>query len=183
MQVKGVAFLARESFVIAEYGRDRWMEFMQREQAIDPLWVQPVLPVTRLPVQAFLDLNDRLAAHFFPGQQDVFWKFGFTSAEFALTKGQLKGLFAPGDTRKFLAFTPQIFKGYYDDGALTSTPVSENAVDLRITGTPRHRYFEESVMGFGSGGLTWLQAPHPEPERLKSFLKGDAEVLYRFRLD
>ncbi|MCY1074404.1 hypothetical protein [Archangium lansingense] len=43
-----------------------------------------------------------------------------------------------------------------------------------------HIYFELSVMGFASGGLTYLSGKETPHEVLKGFSRGDPEVVYRF---
>ncbi len=87
-----------------------------------------------------------------------------------------------GDERKFLAFAPNIYKSYFDGGALVVDNFSATEVDLRITGTPHHPYFEGSVVGFARGGLEVIDAKTPVPRRVKGFGKGDDEIVYRFTI-
>ncbi len=183
-QVRGVAFLARQSMVVADRGQAAWDEFLARFRNADPTFPTQVFPVSLIPGEAFIRLNERLAQALYPKEipSEHYWQVGVKSAEFAFAH-QLRGLFAPGELARFLAFTPRVFRNYFDSGELAAQAVGPTTWELRITGTPRHPYFEYSVMGFGSGALRVLQAAHPEPERLKQFERGDDEVVYRFRTD
>ncbi|WNG52135.1 hypothetical protein F0U60_54550 [Archangium minus] len=182
MEVKGVAFLARQAQAEQSFGRERWLAFLAEQAKRDPIFAQPVLPVTRIPVEAFLRLNDAMTQHFYEGDPHAFWKYGIKSAEYALGQGQLKALFSKGDYRRFALFTPGIWKGYFTQGDLTAK-VQGTEVELRIIGVPRpHIYFELSVMGFGYGGLTYLSGKEIPHEVVKGFSRGDQEVLYRFTL-
>ncbi|OJH35789.1 hypothetical protein [Cystobacter ferrugineus] len=182
MDVKGVAFLARQLQAEQTFGRDRWLAFLTEQAKRDPVFAQPVLPVTRIPADAFLRLNDAMTQQFYAGDPQAYWKYGLKSAEYALGQGQLKALFSKGDYRRFALFTPGIWKGYFTEGELTAQ-VRGNVAELRITGVPRpHTYFELSVMGFASGGLTYLSGKEIAHEVLKGFSQGDLEVAYRFTL-
>ncbi len=180
MQVKGVAFLARRLMMVQDHGEEAWRGFLSEFARREPLFAQQVMPVTRLPVEAFLRFNEALVQRFYKGDQKIWWQFGVKSAETALSQGQLRGMFAPGDFRRFLLFSPRIWKGYFTEGELQVRP-EERYIELRIVGVPRpHPYFELSVMGFVEGGLTFLGAKNLQHEALKGFSKGHAEVLYRF---
>lgn len=180
MEVKGVAFLARQMMVIQDRGQEAWKQFIQEFAQREPLFAQTVMPVSRLPVDAFLRFNEALIDRLYGGEPQVFWEFGARSAEYALGQGQLKTLFAAGDFRRFLLFTPGIWKGYFTEGELR-VKAEANASELHLVGVPRpHIYFELSVMGFAAGGLKMLGAKNLRHEVLKGFSKGNAEVLYRF---
>lgn len=183
MNVKGIAFLAREQMMIAAHGEAAWRAFFADFAKREPALAQHVLPVSKIPADAFLRFNDALTRHFYGGDERAYWRYGEQSAAYALTRGQLKGLFKPGESQKFLHFTPAIWKGYFDEGELTATPHGSDAVDLRISGVPiQHVYFEYSVIGFGKGGMEVLQAARPQPECIRGFSRKDPDVLYRFFL-
>ncbi|WNG19756.1 hypothetical protein [Cystobacter fuscus] len=182
MDVKGVAFLARQLQAEQTFGRERWLAFLAEQAKRDPVFAQPVMPVTRIPADAFLRLNDAMTQQFYAGDAQAYWKYGLKSAEYALRQGQLRSLFTPGDYRRFALFTPGIWKGYFTAGDLSAQIIGPQ-VELRITGVPQpHIYFELSVMGFASGGLTYLSGKEIPHEVLKGFSRGDAEVVYRFTL-
>jgi hypothetical protein len=183
-QVKGVAYLARQAMVTAERGAPAWEQFLARFRASEPDFPAQVFPVTLIPGDLFIRFNERITRELYPNElaSAVYWQAGLKSAEFAFAN-QLRGLFQPGDYARFLAFTPRVFHNYFDSGELLSRAVGPTVWELRIIGTPRHPYFEYSVMGFGSGALRLLGAAHPEPERLQQFEKGFDEVVYHFRID
>jgi hypothetical protein len=176
MLVKGNAWLARNEAMEKQLGAEKWRAFLAKHKP--PFLAQPVMPISKIPVDQFLALHDAFVTEFFGGDQMIYWRFGETSAEWAL-KNQLRGLFEQGEGRRFLGFSPNIYKGYFDEGEL----VLENApteVDLIIRGIElRHVYFEYSIVGFAVGGLRVLGAPH-NPVCIKGFSKGDDEVRYRF---
>ncbi|MFP2931426.1 hypothetical protein ACLESO_40825 [Pyxidicoccus sp. 3LG] len=182
MEVKGVAFLARQQMMVQSHGEAAWKGFIADFAKKEPFFAMPIMPVTRMPADAFLRLNEELLARFYGNNKDAWWQFGIKSAEYALGQGQLKTMFSQGDLRRFLLFTPGIWKGYFTEGDLNVTP-AQGHTDLSITNVPRpHVYFELSVMGFAYGGLTFLGAKNLKHQVLKSYSKGDKEVLYRFNV-
>jgi hypothetical protein len=182
MEVKGVAFLARQAMAEATYGTEPWRRFLADFAKREPLFQQPVLPVTRLPVVAFLALNDALVRTFHGGDTRAYWQFGEASGRYALTQGQLRGMFEPGEFRRFLQFTPFIWKGYFTEGELQVLP-GPAFTELRIVGVPHHHvYFEYAVMGFAKGGLEALGAKALQVQALQGFSRGDDEVRYRFQV-
>jgi hypothetical protein len=182
MEVKGVAFLARQQLMVESHGEEAWRDFLTDFSRRDPTFNQPIMPVTRLPVDSFLRFNEALVLRFYKGDQKTYWQFGVKSADHALTHGHLRAMFVPGDYRRFLHFTPGIWKGYFTEGEL-QVKAEERYFELRLTKVSRpHIYFELSVMGFIAGGLAYLGAKQPQHEALKGFTRGDPEVLYRFYL-
>ncbi|MFZ5441217.1 MAG: hypothetical protein ACOZQL_14505 [Myxococcota bacterium] len=177
MNVKGNAWLARAAAMEKEFGAERWAAFVATQSA--PFLKAQVLPISKIPVDDFLAVHDAMVEKLFGGDgRKAYWHFGELSARWALTN-QLRGLFAEHEGRRFLAFSPNIYKGYFDAGEL----VVENApthVDLLIRNVARHHvYFEFSIIGFAAGGLKALKVD-AEPTCLSGFSKGDAEVRYRF---
>jgi len=184
MEVKGVALLARQSMMVEAIGEQAWRDFLAEFGKQYPVFARPVMPMTLLPVDAFIRLNDAMLQRFFKGDTQTYWLFGEKSAEYALRQGQLKAMFGPGDHKRFLQFTPGIWKGYFTEGVLEAiAPTDAGYTDLRITGvsTP-HVYFEYSVMAFAKRGLELLGAKNLRYETLKGFAKGDGEVHYRFHV-
>jgi hypothetical protein len=182
MEVKGVAFLARQVLMVQSHGEQAWRDFLKEYAKKDPLYAQPVMPVTRLPVDSFLRLNDAIVQRFYGGDQKVYWQFGVKSAEYAMSQGQLRSMFSPGDVRRFMLFTPGIWKGYFTEGEMQVRP-EERYTEVRLVNTLRpHVYFELSVMGFVAGGLAFLGTKNVQYEALKGFTKGNPDVLYRFYL-
>lgn len=178
MKVKGNAWLARCEIMEKTFGAEVWADYLKEQAPAHPFLRTPVMPISRIEVDDFLGLHDKLVERFYAGDTQVYWRFGEASAEWAL-QHQLRGLFSTGEARRFLAFAPQIYKNYFDGGELLmeSTP---SYVDLVIHGVSRpHVYFEYSIIGFAHGGIRALQVD-VQPECLKGFSKGDDEVRYRF---
>ncbi|HVE86613.1 MAG TPA: hypothetical protein VND93_27335 [Myxococcales bacterium] len=180
MNVKGVAYLARQAMVVQEFGEARWREFIDAWGKKHPTFPTRVLPVSKLPVDPFLDLQDALVKELYGGDQMALWHFGVKSGEYAITKGQLKGLFRPGETRRFALFAPNVYKAYFDGGDLTATLKSDH-FEVVITGVPPHVYFEYTILGFLQGGLQALDPKAEPPKRIKGFSAGDKTVLYEVR--
>lgn len=180
MHVKGTAWLARDEAMTKAFGEARWRAFLERLRPRAPFLATPVMPISRIPVEPFLAVHDALVDEFYDGDTQAYWRFGETSAEWAL-QHQLRDLFAAGEGRRFLQFSPTIYKGYFDGGELVAEP-SRSDVTLVIRGVePAHVYFEFSIIGFAAGGLRVLGVPC-EPACVKGFSRGDAEVRYRFAL-
>lgn len=176
MHVKGNAWLARSEAMEKDFGTERWQAFVKTQKV--PFLASPVMPISRIPVVEFLSVHDALVKEFYGGDPKAFWRFGETSADWAL-QHQLRGLFAKEEGRRFLQFSPTIYKGYFDGGELV-TEAKPAFVDLIIRGVePRHVYFEFSIIGFAVGGLRVLGVP-TEAQCISGFSKGDSEVRYRF---
>jgi hypothetical protein len=182
VDIKGVAFLARQAQTEARFGAEAWRNFITDYARQEPLFAQPVMPVTRIPVAAFIALNEALLRAFHGGDEQAWWELGESSARYAMEQGQLRGLFAPGDFRRFLQGAPSIWRGYYTAGEL-SVEVGSEATDLHIRNVPfPHVYFEFAVMGFVKAGLELLGAKGLRYEALLGFSRGDGEVHYRFHV-
>lgn len=182
MKVRGVAFLARQDLAVAEHGEVAWRGFLADVARTEPTFASPVMPVSQLELEPFLRLNEAFVKRFYPKDPRAFWTLGISSARSALTRGQLRGMFDPGDYKRFLHFTPAIWKGYFNEGRLETHPLPDGA-ELHLEGVPRpHVYFEHSVMGFAEGGLRQLGAKELSVECLRGFGRGDADVQYRFRV-
>src|SRR4051812_10632361 len=110
MNVKGVAYLARQSLVVTERGQAAWNAFVEDFRRREPSFPEQVLPVTKIEVMVFLRFCDELNRVFYNGKPETYWHFGLAAGKNALGAGQLKGLFQKGETKKFLMFTPQVYK-------------------------------------------------------------------------
>lgn len=179
MHVKGVAYLAREAAMVEHLGAADWKGFVDGWRAKNPAFPNTVLPVSKIEAGVFLAFHDEMVRRFFDGDDRAYWTFGEKSGQYALTQGQLKGLFKPGEARRFLNFTPNVYKSYFDGGRIEVSAAPEH-VDIHISDAPPHVYFEYSVLGFAKGALEVLQAAQPTPERIRGISAGDSDVLYRF---
>jgi hypothetical protein len=183
MEVKGVAFLARQAMAEETYGAEAWRAFLQRFAEREPVFARPVMPVTRLPVPAFLALHEALVDTFHGGDPQAYWRFGEAAGVHALRHGRMKGLFERGEFQRFLQFMPSSWRGYFTDGQLDVKPAEGGGTEVHIHGVPHpHLYFEYSIMGFVRAGLLELGAGRVELEPLAGYSRGDAEVRYRVTL-
>ena len=186
MEVKGIAFLARQAMAEATYGPEAWRAFLQRFAEREPVFAQPVMPVTRLPVRPFLALHEALVDTFHGGDTQVYWRFGEAAGVHALTQGRMKGLFAHGELQRFLNFMPSSWRGYFTAGQLDVQALEDgnglHTAELRIHGVPHpHPYFEYSILGFVRAGLLELGASSVELQPLAGYSRGDDEVRYLIR--
>lgn len=180
MEIKGTAFLARQDSVVADFGADTWRSFLTEYAKKDPVFAKPVMPMTWIPAESYLRFSEALLARFYKNDPMAYWHFGESAAGHALTKGQLKALFAQADHHRFLQFFPGVWKAYFSAGT-AQVESGAGSAELRITGVPHpHAYFEFITMGFMKGGLEVLGAKNVKHERLKGFSKGDNECVYRF---
>lgn len=182
MNVKGIAYLAREAMVVGDHGEPAWRAFFEAWRRSRPDFPATVLPVTRIPTGLFLDLQEALVRELYKGDREAYWRHGIASGVYALTRGQLRGLFKPGEAKRLVAFTPQIWRGYFDGGELTATFTSDERAEVAILGVPPHLYFEYTVLGFLHGGLQTLDPAAERPRRVKGFSAGDSTVLYEVKL-
>ena len=182
MNVRGVAFLAREALFGKERGAAAWRQFLADYALKDPFFAQPITPLTLIPAEPFLAFNDALVARFPTPGVEPYWRLGEMSAEWALTQGQNKGLFQPGEYRRFMFAGSAIYSTYFDSGTYR-TVNGGDFTDAIITELPvHHPYFELSIMGYLHRGLELLGAHDIRRERLAGFTRGDGHVHYRFRV-
>src|SRR3954462_2949904 len=97
MNVKGMAYLGREAMVVDELGEPAWRAFLEGWRRSHPDFPTTVLRVTKLPSDLFLDLQETLVRELNAGDREAYGRDGSASGEYALTRGQLRGLFKPGE--------------------------------------------------------------------------------------
>ncbi len=180
MNVKGVAFLARQSMLMARLGEDNWRNFVREYALGEPFFKQPVMPVTQIPAEIFLAFNDAVVERFFGNDAQAYWAFGGGSGEYALREGPLKNIYGPGDLKRFVLFTPSIWKGYYTAGELTAS-VDGDFANVHTRSPVPHVYFEYTAMGFVKAGLEMLGSKPVEYKVIKGYSRGDPESHYRFK--
>jgi len=182
LTVKGIGHVARQALVVEEFGEARWNAFMADWNRRHPDFPQHILPISKLPVEPYLQMQDEVVKEFYGGDPMAYWHIGIKSGHRALTVGQLKGLFKPDETRRFVMFGPHIWRAYFDGGELTTTPRGTNELEIEITGSPPHLYFEYGIMGFLQGAMQVLNPKSEPPKRIKGFSKGDASILYTVKV-
>jgi hypothetical protein len=182
MNVKGAAFLARRSLVIASFGEEKWNALLARLAKREPFFRDIVLPVTQIPAQKFLLFNEMLIAEFFGGDPKANWRLGEKGAEWALGEGPYKHLVKSRDVDAFIATAPKLWSTYYDEGAARAVRQG-SILDMRLMHIPvSDVFFEYAVLGYFKRGLELVGANVKETRCIKGFSKGDHEVHYQFVL-
>jgi hypothetical protein len=183
MIVKGTAFLGRKSYLEKALGKDVFDAFLAEAAKRDPAFAQPILPTTRIEVDAFLRLNDAVVRRFYRGDEKSYIAFGEASAVWALTEGPYKRLLASRSVDEFAASAPVIYRNYFTEGDAKAEHVRPDCVELRLTGIEtRHVYFEYAVNGYFRKGLELVTGQPVTMKAAKGFSRGDADVLYTFHL-
>jgi hypothetical protein len=180
MNVKGTAFLARKMLLEAEFGESVAKKYLDEAVAAVPSFPQLVLASTLIPMAPFLALQDELLRRYYDNDPMSFFRFGETSAEWALTKGPYKGLAANKDIDTFIRQGSALYKTYFDVGS-ASTSLEDGHVAYRIDGVPRefrHLYVEYATLGYFKHALELLGATNVEAKRIQGFSSGNANVLY-----
>jgi hypothetical protein len=81
MHVKGTFFVGRKAFIIQQFGEARWSRFIERIAKKEPIFGEPILVTSLVPVEAYLSFQDELIQDLFGGDNNVYWTIGEKSAE------------------------------------------------------------------------------------------------------
>lgn len=179
MNVKGSAWLARRSMLIAEFGQDAYDAFVAELCREDPTFDVPSLPTSKVPIEGFLRFNDRAIDRFYGGDLETYFTFGAASADYFSSGGPYQKTFFSADWHTFLRRAPLLWAQVYDEGEVQV--VDGEAVEVRVVRAPvKHVYFEYFIVAFVARGMEILHAPAFRQERVRGFSNGDDEVYYRF---
>jgi hypothetical protein len=183
MDVKGTAFLARRTFVSRDHGADAFDRVLAHVAKTHPVLAEPVVATTRLPVLAFIALNDEVVTRLYGGDQQSYFRFGEESAVWGLTQGPYKGLVAEKSVRGLVASVPNIYRSYFSEGECVAKLAAESRAELRISGIePRHVYFEYAISGYFARGLEIVSDRAVKLNKLRGFSLGDKDVHYEMVL-
>lgn len=186
MHVKGSFFVARRAYIAQQFGEDRWARFIEDLAVREPVFREPLLVTSTIPVTAYLAFQEELARELFGGREEAYWTFGEKSAEWALSEGPYKNLRNnPHTLKKFVEqFLPLIWSAYFTEGRLSAMLLDE-VVEIRIHELPVvHVSFEYCVIGYAKRSLQMLGLRGVALRRIRGISIGDKEVLYEisFRL-
>ncbi len=182
MDVKGVAFIAREQFIRAVFGARIWEELITEVRNKIPFFKDHILPSTLIPVQEFLKFNDKLIEKLYEGDESTYWKFGEKSAEWALTEGPYHKFLDNKQLDQFIHTLPAIWNIYFTAGKPQVTVVNQNEFEVMITQVPvAHVYFEYLVLGYTKRGLELAGAKTVDLTAVRGFSKGDKDIHYRIK--
>lgn len=184
MDVKGTAFVARKTFLERKFGEARFAALVRAQAAIDPIFGKPILATSKMPIEPFLRLNDRIVRELYAGNERSYFEAGAESAEFGLGEGgPYRALVTSRDLPTFVASAPRIYRTYFDEGDAAGTMESPTLVVLTLTGIPiRHVYFEYAICGYFGRGIELVSGAKVDTRCVSGFSRGDAEVRYEYRL-
>lgn len=180
MEIKGTAFVARKTSLEKRFGVERFAEVLRAQAREDAIFASPILATTRLPIDAFLRLQDRIVRELYGGDERSYFEAGIASAEFALGEnGPYRVLVTSRDVASFTASAPRIYRTYFDEGEALGTYDGERRVTLKLAGIPiRHVYFEYAICGYFGRGLELVTGKSVSMRCVRGFSRGDGEVLY-----
>jgi hypothetical protein len=181
MEVKGSFFAGRKALITHQFGEERWAQFIEALSEKEPIFRDPILVTTLVPVEAYLTFQDTLIREFFRGDEEAYWTIGEKSAEWALTEGPYKShrSNAPSIEKFILQSLPLLWSAYYTKGRIEVELIT-NVVNLRIFALPvRHISFEYTVLGFVKKALQMLGLRAVTLKRLQGISAGDREIEYR----
>lgn len=183
MEVKGTAFLARRDLVVRLFGASAWDTLLSDVSALEPVLAEPVLATTRLPMGAFLTFNQAIVDRFYDGDPLANFTLGEESAAWAF-EGPYKSLVQARDLDRFVASAPTVYRNYYDEGeAKADRRGNEIRVSLfGVAPEARSLTLEYGVMGYFRCGVHRVTGQVATMTVKRGFSRGDADVLYLFRL-
>jgi hypothetical protein len=185
MDVKGTAFLSRKAMIERELGAPRFEAVLRAAAERDAVFGKAILATSRIPIEAFLRLNDLMVRDLYDGDDQSYFRFGEQSAAWALgPDGPYRRLVTDKGVAEFVASAPAIYRNYFDHGEARSETTDE-AIRLSILGIDapyRHVYFEYAIMGYFKHGLEMVSDRKVEMRAHLGFSKGDPESVYLFRV-
>ena len=180
MQVKGISFIARKQEVINRFGEDSWIKFKKKISKKLPYFNRNILPITNIPIQAFLDFQDELIKEFFNNDTKMYWTLGEESAEWALTKGPYKSFIRSKNIETFIEQRmPFIWNSYFTEGDMEIN-LDNEIIHIKVHTPILHIYFEYLIMGYTKKALELVGAQKVEVKRIKGVSVGDKEIYYQF---
>lgn len=181
MEVKGTFFAGRKAFITRQFGEPRWSQFIESISEQEPLFRDPILVTTRVPVSAYLTFQGALIREFFRGDEEAYWTIGEKSAEWALTEGPYKSFRNnPQSVERFiLQSLPLLWSAYYTKG-LVEVQLVTNVMQFRIYCLPvSHISFEYTVLGWVKKALQMIGLRAVTLKRLQGISTGDRDIEYR----
>jgi hypothetical protein len=183
MEVKGIAFIARQKLVVAKIGEKKFKELMNELSEKDPYFknYDSILPTSSIPVDKFLFFNDVILEKYYGNNPQIYWMMGEKSAEYALVDGPFKILIMEKDIKRVLTESiPIIWKMYYTEGNL-DIKYETGIFNVSVLNLPiNHYYFEYVVMGYCNKILELCGAKSITYDKVKTIDKGDKEINYVF---
>ena len=184
MEVKGTAFVARKAYLERKFGAERFDAILREQAKQDAVFKGPILATSKLPIEAFLRLQDRIVRELYDGDDRSLYEAGTASADFALGEsGPYRTLVTNRDVPSFVASAPRIYRTYFDEGDAEGRFDGHVGVTLTLTGIPiKHVYFEYAIVGYFTRGLELVSHKKVQQQCVRGFSRGDADVLYQYKI-
>ncbi len=181
MEVKGMAFAARQKAVVQEFGEARWNQFIKKLAKKDSFFANAIFPSTMIPVASFLTFVDAMVKEFYGRDIQVHWRMGESSAEWSLKEGPYQAFLQARDLASFVHTTfPAIWRAYYTEGKLEGR-LEGNSIRVIISELPvNHPFFELSVMGYVKKTIELFGIKEPQVVRQRGIESGEIEYLFNF---
>jgi hypothetical protein len=161
MDVKGTAFLARKMMLVEEVGEDRYSELVSEIAHKEPIFNQPIIATSLIPIRAFVAFNEAVLEKFYGGDPSAYQRFGEKSAEYGLIVGPYKRI-------------------------RETNSIDGDVAELKLHGIhPEHRYLylEYATAGYVRRGIELVGLRSVAMERVRGFSSGDDVVHYRYMMD
>lgn len=185
MDVKGTAFLARKVMLFEEIGEEEYNRFLAEIARKEPIFGQPIVATTLIPIGSFIAFNEAVVERFYAGDPAAYLRFGEKSAEYALLIGPYKRIRETNSVSAFVESARFIYQGYYTAGRAEGTLDGDDA-ELKIHGIPaehRHLYFEYAISAYVRRGIELTGMRAASMSRVLGFSRGDEEIHYRYHIE
>jgi hypothetical protein len=184
MNVKGTAFITRKNQIINSFGKEKWEIFFNHLKEKDNYFITEPAPVSLIPIQSFLLLNEEMINAFYENNQKMYWVFGEHSAAWALTEGPYKVFMTSKNLSSFIEQTmPLVWSTYYTEGKMVGV-IDQKSITVKIKGiTMPHIYFEYTTMSFVKKALELFGLKNIRHECVNGFDSGHEEIHYVFYFD
>jgi hypothetical protein len=185
MDVKGTAFLARKMMLVEEVGEDRYSELVSEIAHKEPIFNQPIIATSLIPIRAFVAFNEAVLEKFYGGDPSAYQRFGEKSAEYGLIVGPYKRIRETNSIAVFVESARVIYQGYFTEGRAEGH-LDGDVAELKLHGIhPEHRYLylEYATAGYVRRGIELVGLRSVAMERVRGFSSGDDVVHYRYMMD
>ena len=183
MNVKGSIYLTGKTTIISVFGEERWNSFIPKLTAKDKFFSNPIMSITRVPVEKFILFLDELVKEFFNNDMMQYVTFGKVAAQFGLSpEGMYKSYLLTKDTKQFVeSVMPKLWSTYFDEGIVTAL-FENNVAHIKITGLQiKHLYFEYLIMGYLQKALK-IFGKKSVAKKVRSLSSGDDDIYFQFGL-
>ena len=172
INVKGSIYLTGKTTIISVFGEERWNSFIPKLTAKDNFFSNPIMSITRVPVEKFILFLDELVKEFFNNDMMQYVTFGKVAAQFGLSpEGMYKSYLLTKDTKQFVeSVMPKLWSTYFDEGIVTA--LFEN--NVLISKSPA---FKSNI--FTLSNSLWVTFRRPSKFLGRKMLRKKSEAFHR----